>query len=156
VEKEYSEKLSQFEESQNNLQLEIHKIEEKLKGLQKERVKFEEIVSKDNSNIPALQKLNDVDLEIENEKRHFNEISKELLQAQLKMRKVRLKFETNVIDTLKDELKKLKNEKEKLRSDLIPVASQVLKELEERKAQIESQIVILSNKISELETNFEG
>ena len=156
MEKDYSEEITQLEEVQNNLQIEIRKIEERLKELQIERAKFDEIVSKDNSNIPALQKLNDIDLEIENEKRHFNDISKELLKTQLKTRKIKLKFETNVIDTLKDELKKLKSEREKLRSEIIPTVAQNLKELEERKTKIESQIVILSNKISELETNFEG
>jgi chromosome segregation ATPase len=119
-------------------------------GLERKRAEYLAKVSSNNADTAAQTSLYETEKELETAKEQLRDLERKTAEVSLELKEAKLNLENTLASNLRQELAKVREERELLRSELIPNAAKHLEELRERLKKLDGLVVTLSSELAQL------
>ncbi|MCX7918311.1 MAG: hypothetical protein N3A72_01630 [bacterium] len=143
-------KIKKLKENISSNKKQIKELKTGITGLERKREEYLSKVSSNNADAAAQIALLEVEKELELAKEQLRDLERTTSDLALELKEAKLNLENTLAESLRQELTKVREEREQLRSELIPQAIKHLEELQERLKKLDALVVTLSSELAQL------
>jgi chromosome segregation ATPase len=143
-------KIKKYKETITSNKKQIKELNAAITGLERRREDYLAKVSSNNADAAAQSALQEAEKELESSKERLRDLERQTGELALDLKEAKLALENTLSGNLRQELAKVREERELLRSELIPQAAKHLEELKERLKKLDTLVVTLSSELAQL------
>ena len=147
---ELESQIKKYKETIGSNKKQIKELKSAITGLERKRADYLAKVSSNNADTAAQSALQETEKELETAKEHLRDLERQTGDLALEFKEAKLNLENTLAENLRQELAKVREERESLRSELIPQATKHLEELKERLKKLDALVVTLSSELAQL------
>ena len=128
----------------------IKELKSLITGFERKRAEYLSKVSSNNADSAAQSALLETEKELEKSKEQLRDLERLTGELALELKETKLNLENALAGKLRQELVRVREEREQLRSELIPQAHKHLEELWERLKKLDAVVITLSSELAQL------